>query len=144
MRIPELRLSARPDSWWLRSQDAALQLLQMKGSAPMVTRLILFLLVALGGAGLTLQVVWNARLRASTTSPVLTSIISVLVTLLSLALVWASGATERGALPAGIQCAAKLGLVWRGICRCVSGGLPDRTAEIGRCGPLFAGDRRAI
>jgi hypothetical protein len=100
MRIPELRLSARPDSWWLRSQDAALQLLQMKGSAPMVTRLILFLLVALGGAGLTLQVVWNARLRASTTSPVLTSIISVLVTLLSLALVWASSATERGALPA--------------------------------------------
>src|SRR3954453_6232691 len=66
----------------------------------MVTRLILFLLVALGGAGLTLQAVWNARLRASTTSPVLTSIISVLVTLLSLALVWASGATERGALPA--------------------------------------------
>jgi bacterial/archaeal transporter family-2 protein len=66
----------------------------------MVTRLILLLLVALGGAGLTLQAVWNARLRASTTSPVLTSIISVLVTLLALALVWASGATERGALPA--------------------------------------------
>jgi hypothetical protein len=58
------------------------------------------LLVALGGAGLTLQGVWNARLRASTTSSVLTSIISVLVTLLALALVWASGATERGALPA--------------------------------------------
>ncbi len=66
----------------------------------MVTRLILFLLVALGGAGLTLQAVWNARLRASTTSPVLTALVSVLVTLLSLALVWASRATERGALPA--------------------------------------------
>ena len=65
----------------------------------MVTRLIFCLLVALGGAGLTLQAVWNARLRASTTSPVLTAMISVLVTLLSLALVWASGATERGALP---------------------------------------------
>ena len=66
----------------------------------MVTRLILFLLVALGGAGLTLQAAWNARLRTSTTSPVLTAMISVLVTLLSLALVWASGATERGSLPA--------------------------------------------
>jgi transporter family-2 protein len=64
----------------------------------MATRLILFLLVALGGAGLTLQAVWNARLCASTTSPVLTALISVFVTLL--ALVWASGATERGALPA--------------------------------------------
>jgi transporter family-2 protein len=71
-----------------------------KGSAIMVTRLILVLLVALGGAGLTLQAVWNARLRTSTTSPVLTALISVLVTLLSLTLVWASGATERGSLPA--------------------------------------------
>ena len=85
-----------------RAWHAAFCLLRTKtkGSAIMVTRLILFLLVALGGAGLTLQAVWNARLRASTTSPVLTAMISVLVTLLSLALVWASGATERGALPA--------------------------------------------
>ena len=66
----------------------------------MATRLILALLVALGGAGLTLQAAWNARLRASTSSPVLTVIISVVVTLLSLVLVWASGATERGSLPA--------------------------------------------
>ncbi|HJZ46726.1 MAG TPA: DMT family transporter [Roseiflexaceae bacterium] len=72
---------------------------KMKGISIMVTRLILFLLVALGGAGLTLQAAWNARLRTSTTSPVLTAMISVLVTLLSLALVWASGATERGSLP---------------------------------------------
>ena len=66
----------------------------------MVTRPSLLLLVALGGAGLTLQAVWNAQLRASTTSSVLTSTISVLVMLLALALVWASDATERGARPA--------------------------------------------
>src|SRR5206468_820655 len=61
----------------------------------MFTRLILFLLVALGGAGLTVQMAWNSRLRASTGSPVLTTIISVVVTLVSLVLVWASGATPR-------------------------------------------------
>jgi bacterial/archaeal transporter family-2 protein len=66
----------------------------------MFTRLVLLLLVALGGAGLTIQVVWNARLRTSTASPVLTAIISVFVTLLSLALLWASGATNRGSIPA--------------------------------------------
>ncbi|MCC3413478.1 MAG: DMT family transporter [Microcoleus sp. PH2017_29_MFU_D_A] len=43
---------------------------------------------------------WNARLRSSTGSPVLTTMISVFVTLLSLALVWASGATNRGSIPA--------------------------------------------
>ncbi len=66
----------------------------------MFTRLILFLLVMLGGAGLTLQAAWNARLRTSTASPVLTVIISVLVTLLSLVLVWLSGLTNRGSIPA--------------------------------------------
>ena len=66
----------------------------------MFTRLVLLLLVALGGAGLTLQMAWNARLRTATGSPVLTTIISVFVTLLSLALVWASGATNRGSIPA--------------------------------------------
>jgi bacterial/archaeal transporter family-2 protein len=66
----------------------------------MFTRLVLLLLVALGGAGLTIQVVWNARLRTSTASPVLTAIISVFVTLLSLALLWASGTTNRGSIPA--------------------------------------------
>jgi len=73
---------------------------ETKGSARMATRLFLALLVALGGAGLTLQAAWNARLRIATASPVFTALISVLVTLVSLALVWASGATERGALPA--------------------------------------------
>src|SRR5437867_9186849 len=66
----------------------------------MFTRLVFFLLVALGGAGLTIQMAWNARLRTSTGSPVLTTIISVLVSLLSLALLWASGATNRGSIPA--------------------------------------------
>jgi bacterial/archaeal transporter family-2 protein len=66
----------------------------------MFTRIILFLLVAIGGAGLTIQMAWNARLRSSTGSPVLTTMISVFVTLLSLALVWASGATNRGSIPA--------------------------------------------
>lgn len=66
----------------------------------MFTRFVLFLLVALGGAGLAIQMVWNARLRVSTGSPVLTTIVSVFVTLLSLALVWASGTTPRGSVPA--------------------------------------------
>jgi transporter family-2 protein len=66
----------------------------------MLVRLIFFLLVALGGAGLTLQMAWNARLRTSTGSPVLATIISVLVSLLSLVLLWASGATDRGSIPA--------------------------------------------
>ncbi|MFM9265633.1 DMT family transporter [Tychonema sp. BBK16] len=66
----------------------------------MFTRLILFILVAIGGAGLTIQMAWNARLRSSTGSPVLTTIISVFVTLLSLALVWVSGTTNRGSIPA--------------------------------------------
>lgn len=66
----------------------------------MFTRIILFLLVAIGGAGLTIQMAWNARLRSSTGSPVLTTMISVFVTLLSLALVWASGTTNRGSIPA--------------------------------------------
>ncbi|MCC3454203.1 MAG: DMT family transporter [Microcoleus sp. PH2017_15_JOR_U_A] len=66
----------------------------------MFTRIVLFLLVAIGGAGLTIHMAWNARLRSSTGSPVLTTMISVFVTLLSLALVWASGATNRGSIPA--------------------------------------------
>jgi transporter family-2 protein len=66
----------------------------------MLTRLILGFVVALGGVGLTLQMAWNARLRMSTGSPVLTTIISVSVTLVSLVLWWASGATNRGSIPA--------------------------------------------
>src|SRR5215469_15529219 len=66
----------------------------------MFTRLILFVLVALGGVALTFQMAWNARLRTGTGSPILTTIISICVTLLSLALVWVSGVAPRGSLPA--------------------------------------------
>lgn len=66
----------------------------------MLARIILFLLVALGGAGLTMQMAWNARLRMATGSPVLTTIISVVITLVLLVVLWASGATDRGSIPA--------------------------------------------
>lgn len=65
----------------------------------MMTRILFALLVALGGAALTLQVVWNARLRMAAGSPVLTTLISLCVSLLSLLLIWASGVTHRGSLP---------------------------------------------
>ncbi|MEC4817168.1 MAG: DMT family transporter [Scytonema sp. PMC 1069.18] len=57
-------------------------------------------MVALGGAGLTIQMAWNARLRTATGSAVLTTIISVSVTLVSLSLLWATGATNHGSIPA--------------------------------------------
>ena len=66
----------------------------------MLNRLLLLFLVALGGAGLTVQTAWNARLRLSTDSAILTTIVSLTVSLLSLLLLWASGVSERGALPA--------------------------------------------
>jgi transporter family-2 protein len=66
----------------------------------MLVRLSLILMVALGGVALTLQVAWNSKLRAGTGSPVLTTIISVTMTLVSLLLVWASGTVNRGTLPA--------------------------------------------
>ena len=66
----------------------------------MFTRFVLFLVVALGGAALTMQMAWNARLRAATGSPVLTTLLSVFVSLLSLTVLWASGATNRGSIPA--------------------------------------------
>src|SRR5262249_30048281 len=62
-------------------------------------RLVLFLLVALGGVALTLQMAWNARLRTATGSPVFTTMISVFITLVLLILVWASGTTNRGSFP---------------------------------------------
>jgi bacterial/archaeal transporter family-2 protein len=66
----------------------------------MLTRLLFFLVVALGGAALTLQVAWNARLRLGTGSPVLTTLISLCVSLVLLVLIWASGIMGRGTLPA--------------------------------------------
>jgi transporter family-2 protein len=66
----------------------------------MITRLALFFIVALGGVGLTFQMAWNARLRTATSSPVLTTIISVSISLFSLLAVWASGTVSRGSIPA--------------------------------------------
>jgi transporter family-2 protein len=66
----------------------------------MLTRLVFLLLVAIGGAGLTLQMAWNARLRTATGSPVLATIISLIVTLCSLFLLWGSGVSGRGSVPA--------------------------------------------
>ena len=66
----------------------------------MLTRIAFFLLVALGGAGLTMQMAWNARLRTATGSPVLTTMISVSITFALLTVVWASGTTNRGSVPA--------------------------------------------
>ena len=65
----------------------------------MLTRLGFILLVALGGAGLAIQMACNARLRIATGSAVLTTIISVFVTLISLGLVWISGLADRGTIP---------------------------------------------
>jgi bacterial/archaeal transporter family-2 protein len=64
----------------------------------MWTRLLLALLVAFTGAGLTLQIAWNARLRQATGSPLFTTIISVVVTLLVLLIAWA--VAPGGKLPA--------------------------------------------
>jgi bacterial/archaeal transporter family-2 protein len=66
----------------------------------MHSRAFLFLMVVLGGVGLALQMASNARLRVSTDSPVLTTIISVTVTLVCLTIVWALGGTaNRGTVP---------------------------------------------
>jgi transporter family-2 protein len=65
----------------------------------MFTRLFFFLVVALGGSALTLQAAWNARLRTGTGSPVLTTIISIAVTLVTLTFLWATGVTNRGSVP---------------------------------------------
>lgn len=65
----------------------------------MVTRILFFILVGAGGAALTVQAAWNARLRIATGSPVLTTMISIVVTLVSLLALWLSGATTRGTMP---------------------------------------------
>jgi transporter family-2 protein len=65
----------------------------------MLTRFAFLLLVAFGGAALTLQAAWNARLRVATASPVLTTIISITVTLVTLVTLWATGLTNRGSVP---------------------------------------------
>jgi len=66
----------------------------------MIARSILYLLVALGGAGLTLQMAWNSRLRSGTGSPVMATLVSLSVSLLALVVLWTTGAGGRGTLPA--------------------------------------------
>ncbi len=66
----------------------------------MLTRILFFVLVAFGGAALALQAAWNARLRVATGSPVLTTIISIVVTLVSLVVLWVVGLGGRGSVPA--------------------------------------------
>src|SRR4051812_23248309 len=66
----------------------------------MLTRVLFLIFVAGGGAALALQVAWNARLRIATGSPVLTTMISIVVTLISLLLLWIAGVTGRGSMPA--------------------------------------------
>lgn len=66
----------------------------------MLSRFLLLFLVMLGGAGLAVQSTWNARLRLATGSPALATIVSLVVSLIVLVLLWASGMAERGALPA--------------------------------------------
>jgi bacterial/archaeal transporter family-2 protein len=66
----------------------------------MFTRFLFWILVAAGGAALTLQVAWNALLRIGTGSPVLTILISISVTLVSLVALWTTGIMPRGTVPA--------------------------------------------
>lgn len=65
----------------------------------MLSRFTLYFLVALAGAALTMQMAWNLRLRTATGSPVLSTLISVVVTLITLLVVWLSGTTSRGTVP---------------------------------------------
>jgi bacterial/archaeal transporter family-2 protein len=70
----------------------------------MLSRTLIFLMVALGGVGLALQMAFNSRLRVSTGSPVLTTLISVAVTLACLTIVWAAGgAANRGSIPSFVS-----------------------------------------
>lgn len=65
----------------------------------MLTRFFFLLLVAGAGAALALQAAWNARLRLATGSPVLTTMTSIVVTLITFSVIWSSGLTPRGTLP---------------------------------------------
>lgn len=58
------------------------------------------LVVVIAGAGLAVQMAWNARLRLSTNSPVLTTIISLVVSIIPLVFFWVGGAGGRGSIPA--------------------------------------------
>ena len=66
----------------------------------MPTRFVCFLLVALGGADLILQMVWNARLRTATGSLVLATSRFIFVSLCALSWLWASGMIPCGSVSA--------------------------------------------
>jgi transporter family-2 protein len=60
---------------------------------------LFLLLIVLSGAGLTVQIVWNARLRVATASPILAVLISLCVSILATLAIWVSGYFPRGSLP---------------------------------------------
>ena len=74
-------------------------ILSNRSTAFMLMRLLWFVLVALGGAALALQAVWNTRFRAASGSAVLTNTISVIITAVALVAVWVSGLVPRGSMP---------------------------------------------
>lgn len=55
--------------------------------------------VLLGGAGLALQFVWNAKLREFTGSTLLAAMVSLGVSMILLAILWLAGIAPRGTLP---------------------------------------------
>ena len=61
--------------------------------------LLFLILIGLGGAGLTFQIAWNARLREATTSPLLAVLISICVSALAVFGIWLSGFFPRGVIP---------------------------------------------
>src|SRR5262249_44645003 len=60
---------------------------------------LFLLLIVLSGAGLTFQIVWNARLRVATASPILAVLISICMSVLATFAIWVSGYFPRGSLP---------------------------------------------
>jgi len=65
----------------------------------MMKTAIVGIAVLIGGAGLTLQFVWNAKLREFTESTLLAAIISLTVSMALLGILWVVGIAPRGALP---------------------------------------------
>jgi transporter family-2 protein len=55
--------------------------------------------VLIGGAGLALQFVWNAKLREFTGSTLLAALVSLGVSMALLGILWVAGIAPRGTLP---------------------------------------------
>lgn len=80
----------------------------------MVSAFILLMLAA--GAGIALQVTWNARLRSGLESPALSSMVSLVISLITMLPIWASGVLGHGkftqqaaSIPAWAWCGGILG-----------------------------------